>query len=220
MKSNHLLEIHVFTADGGEHSFYVDDPQDFAIMKRTVNPAKLFMTKQFVIAGSYFMAGFMTGEVVRVDLASDDWSLGANHEGREITEITEKEMARRALPRLSDPRRSDAQAETSATIETYAEFGLVDGQRVCCKISAKAGGRLDQRQFIQNITAGQGFVIEKLGGGFIVLNPTLISRWALYPGLAELPANAWKAHRLDLKIEGQPSLIFKKLSAEQLDDEE
>ncbi|MBI1293033.1 hypothetical protein GC173_17630 [bacterium] len=220
MKPTHLLEIYVYTADGDCHSFYVDDQQDFAVMQRTVNPQKLFMQKQFVIAGSYFMAGFMTSEIVRVDFASAEWEaqLGGP-EGRVINEVSEKEMARRCLPKLTDPRRSEIQPNAQSTIETYAEFGLVDGQKVCCRIEAKAGGRLDQRQFIQNITAGQGFVIDRRGGGFIVLNPSLISRWALYPGLAELPLNTWKAHRLDLKDEGTPSLIFKKISNDELFDD-
>jgi hypothetical protein len=217
MAQIHLLEIHIHTADGEKHSFYVDEQQDYMHIQRGVVPSRLFANKQFLVAGTYFMAAFMSSEVVRVDFASVDWeSPSIGPETRDVKEITEKELARHALPRLGGKHRGETDSDSETSIHTFAEFGLVDGQKVCCRIDSKAGGRLDQRQFLQNLTVGQGFVIHRMGGGIIVLNPTLISRWALYPGLAELPATAWRAHRLNLMEVGQPSLVFKKLSTEDL----
>jgi hypothetical protein len=221
MSEEHAMEIYVHTADGEEHRFYVDDQQEINRQLQQLVPGKLYMQKQFIVAGSYFMAGFSSAEVTRVDFTHKLFETKIPpSEGREISEISDKEMARRCLPRFNDPKRSEINTRPGELLETYGEFGTVDGKRVCCRITAKAGGPLDQRQFVQNITMGQGFTIRRMGGGLIILNPELISRWALYPGLPEVPTNAWKAHRLEHQVDAHPSLVFKKMSLADLTGDE
>jgi hypothetical protein len=195
------LEIHLYTVDGSVHRFYTDDEAEGARIMRNFNPSKLFIAKQFVIAGSFFMSAFQSDEVVRVDFVGSRVRAAEDtHDQREFTQIPEEEMERHTFPTALDTMRADQAIAPGDEVEVHGEFSTREGGRVCCRITARAAGKLDQLQLIQNLASGHGLVINReKGDGLIVLNPAMIARWALYPGFPEAPANAWKMHRVHTK---------------------
>lgn len=214
---NYALQVHIYTADGGVHRFYQDQDEDVRRIISGLHPNRVFTQKQIVVAGTYFMAGFMTATVTRIDIIGDEIPPIA-HTGdlREVEEITEAEMEKRCLPSLSDPKRTDMRATSDGLIEFYAEFQTVDGLRTCMRLRSRSTGRIDMRQQTHSIMNASGFHINRLKGGVIIVNPSNIARWAFYPGLPEAPANSWPLHRLDMHEDAAPSLIFQKLSQEDL----
>ena len=82
--------------------------------------------------------------------------------------------------------------------EYTGEIKMRDGQQLLLRIVERVGLKLDQRQSLQNMFAGAGFHVKRRDGGVIIVNPSLITRWAFYPGPAHAPKTAWMAHRSDL----------------------
>ncbi|CAN5192418.1 hypothetical protein BH09SUM1_BH09SUM1_07130 [soil metagenome] len=197
----HPLEIIVHTVDGGVHRFFQDGQEHVTRILASLNPTRFYTQKQLVIAGSYFMAGFISTTITHIELASQSMpAVGQLGELKEAEQISEKEMDHRALPNFTDTKRADLEAREGA-LETYAEFSMVSGKRICARLVARAAARVDQRQLTQNIINGNGFHITRLGGGMIIMNPSNIAHWAFYPGLPEAPLNSWVAHRMDFKKE-------------------
>ena len=205
------IEIHIHTADGNVYRFYQDRPDEVARILASIQPQKVFTQKQIIIAGDYFMAGYPSSEVTRIDIARDEEIVWDFHHNIDlIEELSEEDFEKKHLPKFSDPKRTELQPAVGDIIETIGEFALRDGNRVCLRIVAKATSRIDQRQSIQGLLGSSGFHLRRLGGGVVIVNPSLITRWAFYPGMPDLPQTAWPAHRLEFAGDSGSSAIFYK----------
>ncbi|MEO8376755.1 MAG: hypothetical protein ABI579_03725 [Candidatus Sumerlaeota bacterium] len=197
------IEIHIHTADGNVYSFYQDKAEEIARIISSIQPQKVFAQRHLLIAGSFFMAGFPADEITRIDLAMDqpvEWEF--LHNLQSVEEITTQEFEDMRSPVNNDVRRSSQNVPVGEFTEYTGEIMLRDGQQLCLRIIERVGLKIDQRQNIQNMFASAGFHVKRRDGGVIIVNPTLITRWAFYPGPADIPKNAWQAHRSDLGVGG------------------
>jgi hypothetical protein len=214
------LEIHIYLVDGSKYEFFTDERPEIERIFSMVQPNRIFGQKQIMLAGTYFMGGFATDEITRVDLICDTPPVWPQLGGvKEVVEVDEEMMRRKAIPRISDPRRSDIHTKPGEMVDTFAEFGLADGSSVAVRMSLEVHGAIDQRSRAYNMFTGAGFHVNRRGGGLILINPRHVVRWTMYPGPAQTPATAWKAHRLDSKEwGGAPSMIFKKMDLDEDED--
>lgn len=217
------MQIDIHLIDGTTHSFVVDDEKEIARILDGLVPARVFANKQVMIAGNYFIAGFASDAVTRIDFITDNPPSWPYIGGlKEMVEVDEDALDRRAIPRLSDTRRSDVQHAIGEEFDTFGEFGLADGKRLCLRFGTTAAGAIEQRTRLTQLFSGPTFHVMRRDRGVILINPKHIIRWAFYPGPPEAPVTAWKAHRTELKDTwgGAPSLVFKKMDLSDAPEDE
>ena len=216
------LEVTVYLIDGSHYQFFSEDEAEIDRIYRSIQPNRVFGEKQYIMAGTYYMSGFAAPAVTRIDFVSHTPPSWPHLGGvKEITEISEEALDRRAIPRQSDPRRSEVQPKPGETMETFADFGLADGSRLCVKMTMEVHGAIDQRSRAYHMFTGPGFHVARRGGGVILVNPRHIIRWSMYPGPAQTPTMAWRLHRIDPREwGGAPSKMFEKMDMSVPEDEQ
>lgn len=218
------FEIWVHLLGGKEYAFSVDEDAERRKIMGSIQPNRLFSQKQLMIAGQYFMTALSPAAITRIEIICDRQDVPAWHLPggiKELVQIQEERLDRRALPRFSDPLRSDAEIEPGADVDTFTEFNMADGKRVCVRMAATVQGSIDQRAQLAQLFGSVGFHVTRLGGGVIFINTAHVVRWAMYPGPADAPPNAWRAHRLDQgEWGGMPSKIFEKMDLSDPSDSE
>lgn len=207
------LEIQICMVDGGQFDYFVEEQDEVARILQSIQSTRVFTQKQILLAGLYSMAGFQAEDITRLDLITSSPPEWPQSRGiRELQEVSEEILDRRALPRQHDMRREEAVARPGEVLETFAEFAMADGRRICLRMVTDADGAIDRRTQLTQFFSGPGFHLSRRGGGVSLINPRHILRWVLYPGPAEVPASAWRAHRLDRREwGGAPSMIFQKM---------
>ena len=197
MSEETALEVHLHLEDGRISKFRQEDPARIAAILSHLVPARLFIAKQFILAGVDSLSAMQTAFIVSVDFISDalpQWEFLYN--AQDIEQISEETF------------RTDFKPEEykivypPAVVEIFAEIELVSGQRLFIRLKLPLDRPsiqpIEMAMFLQNIVASHGFYFRRLGGGLTIVNPAQIVRFTFYPGPQpeSIPANAWQMEML------------------------
>ncbi len=188
------LQIQVHFEDGRVTKFVQAEPMRASAIISHLVPARLFIAKQLILAGTNSLSAIQTAFVVSVDFISDSlpkWEFLYN--ARDIEQVEEAVFRSDFKPENYGP------VIPPAVIEIFAEIELVSGKRMFVRMKLPIEQPnlqpIEMAMFLQNLIASHGFYFRRLGGGLTVINPAQIVRFTFYPGPAHesVPANAWQA---------------------------
>src|SRR5882672_7626833 len=189
------MTIRFHLTDGSTHSFV--QPDDTAARKLwdCVDAARLFARPRIVIGSEHSKAVFVSAETVRVDFVQDSfqcWQFAGGYS--DVVELSEEEFREHA--RLDQPAQMTKREQPTPAGDLLVSFVKLQmrGSRpqfVMVEIPVKLP--VENQSFMQFMLSKGSVHMRLRGGGIGVLNMANLAAYTVYPGVAQIPADAWIA---------------------------
>lgn len=193
------LEIQVHLVDGSVAKFEQTDPVAIKHTLDTFQPTRIFSQKVLMIGDGDSLSAFQTSSVVRIDLIAPYVPDYPFYNGvLDIQMISPDQFKERYVPQSFAELHAKAVANPGEPITVFSEFELVNGQRLFQQVCVRVEERLPLEQgiFVSQLFTVHGLHGRCPEGGVLVVNPTHIVRFSLYPAPPALPPGTWAAKRV------------------------
>ena len=193
--SKAALTIRFHLTDGSVHSFVQTNDAAARKIWEGVDPARLFSHPRIVIGSEHSKAVFVSAETVRVDFLHDSfqcWQFAGGYS--DIVELSEEEFREHA--RLDQPAQMTKREQPTPAGDLLVSFVRLQmrGSRpqfVMVEIPVKLP--VENQSFMQFMLSKGSVHMRLRGGGIGVLNLRNLAAYTVYPGVAQIPADAWLA---------------------------
>jgi hypothetical protein len=194
-KPKSALTVRVHLTDGSVHSFIQSDGAAAQKLWDDVEPAKLFARPRIVIGSEHSKAVFVSAEIVRVDFIQESiqcWEFPGGY--FDILELTEDEFRKQA--HLDQPALMTKREQPTPVGDLLVSFVKLQmrGSRplfVMVEVPVKLPA---ESQSLMHFMLSKASIHMRLrGGGVGVLNLANLAAYTVYPGVAQIPADAWLA---------------------------
>jgi hypothetical protein len=193
--SKAALTIRFHLTDGSVHSFIQSDSAAARKLWDAVEPAKLFARPRIVIGSEHSKAVFVSAEIVRVDFLQDSlqcWEFPGGYS--DIVELSEEEFRKHAhldQPELMPKREHPTPAGDLLVSFVQLQMRGVHPLFVMVEIPVKLPA--ESQSFMHFMLSKASIHMRLRGGGIGVLNLANLAAYTVYPGVAQIPADAWIA---------------------------
>ncbi len=189
------LTIRFHLTDGSVHSFAQGDAAEARKLWEGVDPARLFARPRIVIGSEHSKAVFVSAEIVRVDFLHDSfqcWDFPGGYS--DIVELSEEEFRKHArLDQPTEMARREQTIPVGDLLVSFAKLQMRGGHPVFVMIEIPAKLPAESQSFMQFMLSKGSVHMRLRGGGIGVLNLANLAGYAVYPGVAQIPADAWIA---------------------------
>jgi len=189
------LTIRIHLTDGSVHSFVQADDAAARKLWEGVDPARLFARQRIVIGSEHSKAVFVSAEIIRVDFLHESfqcWQFPGGY--ADIVELTEDELRKHA--HLDQPSRMAKRQQPTPVgdlLVSFLELRMRGGRPVFVMIEVPVRLPVENHSFMQFILSKAAVHMRLRGGGVGVLNLANLAGYTVYPGVAQIPADAWLA---------------------------
>jgi hypothetical protein len=189
------LTIRLYLTDGSVHSFTQADAAINEKLWEDIDPSRLFAHQRIVIGSEHSKSVFVAAEVTRVDFLHDSfqcWEFPGGYS--DIVELSEQEFHEHA--HLDQPALMAKREQPTPVGDLLVSFVKLQmrGVRplfVMVEIPVKLPA---ESQSFMHFMLSKGAVHMRLrGGGIGVLNLANLAGYTVYPGVAQIPSDAWLA---------------------------
>jgi len=196
MKSSRpALEIRFEFVDGSKETFIQPDAEVAEAIRQRTNLSNLFNQSRIVVADDYSKSVFICAQVNRVDLVFN----GSGHhrippDYADLVELTETEF-HQCVP-LNDPtllQKRDRVLHVGDLMMSFLHLRMMGGSHVYLMREALVKLPAESQSFMQFMLSKGSVHMRLRGGGIGVLNLANLVAYAVYPGVAQIPADAWLA---------------------------
>lgn len=197
------VPLRIYLSDGSVESFMQPDREKARQIWMNTEPARFFAQPRLVLAGTYSKSVFVCSEIVRLDFLDPDCACWKFPEDcYDIVELSASDFANRAhlgQPELMPKRERPAHVGDLVLSFVKLYFRNRPPIYVVFELSVKL--RADSMAYMRFLLSKTGFQM-RLGGhsGVSLVNLAHLAGYAAYPGVAQIPADAWPAEPLE---EGQ-----------------
>lgn len=188
------LTLRILLASGRVHEFAVTDPAAARSLIGGIDPEHIFEREVIVVAGHHEEAGFRSREIRRLEVVADElpeWRFGPMIERAEVIDSDELEQLRQSLAdldreqlRLRNDEDFDGLMELEDTVGERTSLRF-HGQSIAPALRAGVLGRLLDAKCLY----------ARRGSTAYLFNPRHIASARLFPGLPDLPPDAFQAER-------------------------
>ena len=160
-----------------------------------VDPARLFARPRIVIGSEHSKAVFVSAETIRVDFHQDSfqcWEFPGGYS--DIVELPEEEFRKHA--HLDQPAlRAKREQPTPAgdLLVSFAKLQMRGGRPLFVMVEIPVKLPAESQSFMQFMLSKAAIHMRLRGGGVGVLNLANLAAYAVYPGVAQIPTDAWLA---------------------------
>jgi hypothetical protein len=189
------LTIRFHLTDGSIHSFAQTVSAAVEKLWKTVDPARLFAHQRIVIGSEHSKSVFVSVEVVRVDFLSESlqcWKFPAGY--ADIVELSEGEFRKHA--HLDQPKlmvKRDQPTPAGDLLVSFVQLQMRGGHPVFAMVEVQAKLPAESQSFMQFLLSKGAVHMRLRGGGIGVLNLANLAAYTVYPGVAQIPGDAWLA---------------------------
>jgi hypothetical protein len=193
--SRAALTVRVHLTDGSVHSFIQSDSAAARQLWDAVEPTKLFVCPRIVIGSEHSKAVFVSAEIVRVDFLQDSlqcWEFPGGYS--DIVELSEDEFRQHAhldQPELM-PKREDP-TPAGDLLVSFVQLQMRGGRPLFVMVEIPVKLPAESQSFMQFMLSKAAVHMRLRGGGVGVLNLANLAAYTVYPGVAQIPADAWIA---------------------------
>ena len=193
--SRPALTIRFHLTDGSVHSFVQTDAAAARKLWDGVDPARLFARPRIVIGSDHSKAVFVSAETVRVDFLQDSfqcWEFPGGYS--DIVELSEKEFRNHA--HLDQPALMAKRVQpipVGDLLVSFAQLQMRGGRPQFVMIEIPVKLPAESQSFLQFMLSKAAVHMRLRGGGIGVLNLANLAAYTVYPGVAQIPADAWLA---------------------------
>jgi hypothetical protein len=193
--SGAALTVRIHLTDGSVHSFIQSDSAAARKLWDDVEPTRIFARPRIVIGSEHSKAVFVSAEIVRVDFLQDSlqcWEFPGGYS--DIVELSEEEFRKHA--HLDHPERMPKREHPTPAGDLLVSFVQLQirGSRplfVMVEIPVKLPA--ESQSFMHFMLSKASVHMRLRGGGVGVLNLANLAAYTVYPGVAQIPADAWIA---------------------------
>jgi hypothetical protein len=189
------LTIRFHLTDGSVHSFIQSDGAAARKLWDDVEPAKLFARPRIVIGSEHSKAVFVSAEIFRVDFLQDSlqcWEFPGGYS--DIVELSEEEFRKHAhldQPELMPKREHFTPA--GDLLVSFVQLQMRGGRPLFVMVEIPVKLPAESQSFMHFMLSKASIHMRLRGGGVGVLNLANLAAYTVYPGVAQIPANAWLA---------------------------
>lgn len=188
--------IRVHTSHGKVFEFTQKDEVEGGGILGSVVPHRFFGQQQVIIQGRSATSGFATAAIEAVEFETPveiAWA-PKGHDGA-LTLVDRDTFAAELESRKRRGANVRRRHEPGERAFTQAELVMRSDERFFLHQSVLVAGPLDTRHEIHSFFETKSIIALLPQGGAMIINPSNIVRWTLYPGPVDSPRNAWHASR-------------------------
>ncbi len=189
------LGIRFHLTDGSVHSFVQTDDVAAQKLWAEVDPVRIFARSRIVVSNEHSKAVFVTAEIVRVDFLQESlscWSFPGGYS--DIVELSEEEFQQHT--HLDEPALMKKREKYTVPGDLFVSFVRVQmrGSRpFFAMIELPAKLPAESQSYMQFMLSKAAVYMRLRAGGIGVLNLANLAGYTVYPGLPQIPADAWLA---------------------------
>jgi hypothetical protein len=193
--SEPTLGIRIHLTDGSIHSFVQTDDAAALKLWDGIDPARLFARPRIVVGSEHSKAVFVSAEIVRVDFLHDSfqcWEFPGGYS--DIVELSEEEFRKHA--RLDQPAQMTKREQPTPVgdlLVSFVKLQMRGGRPLFVMIEIPVKLPAESQSFMQFMLSKAAVHMRLRGGGIGVLNLANLAGYTVYPGVAQIPGDAWLA---------------------------
>jgi hypothetical protein len=193
--SKAALTIRFHLTDGSVHSFGQIDSATARKIRDGVDPARFFARPRIVIGSEHSKAVFVSAETIRVDFIQDSfqcWEFPGGYS--DIVELSEDEFREHA--HLDQPALMAKRAQPTPVgdlLVSFVKLQMRGGHPLFVMVEMPVKLPAESQSFMQFMLSKASVHMRLRGGGIGVLNLANLAAYTVYPGVAQIPADAWLA---------------------------
>ena len=190
--------IRVHLTDGSVESFAAQDEVESKKIWESVDLSRLFTQQRLVVAGEHFKSVFVCAHVVRLDFVQDTyecWEFPGGYS--DIVELSEADFRKHA--RLDQPEkmvRREQHTPVGDLLVSFAKLHVAGGKPLFLMAEFPVKLPAENQSFMQFLLSKRSIHLRLRGGGYGVINLANLVAYTVYPGVAEIPADAWIAEQI------------------------
>src|SRR5438477_13047343 len=193
--SKPALTIRFHLTDGSVHSFVQADDTAARKLWDDVDPARLFARPRIVIGSQHSKAVFVSAATVRVDFLQDSfqcWEFPGGYS--DIVELSEEEFRKHAhLDQPALMAKREQPTPTGDLLVSFVKLQMRGGRPLFAMVEIPVKLPAESQSFMQFMLSKAAVHMRLRGGGSGVLNLANLAAYTVYPGVAQIPADAWLA---------------------------
>ena len=194
-----LVRVHL--AGGSVESFIQEDEATARAIWEGIDPVRLFTQQRLVIAGTYSKSVFAGSEIVRIDFVQQFCPCWRFPEGySDIVELSESEFRKHA--HLDEPalmRKREQHIPVGDLLVNFLKLEFRSSRPLFLMTEFSVKLPADNQSFMRFLLSKTGFHMRLRGGGVGVVNLAHLAGYTVYPGVAQVPSDAWLAEPVALK---------------------
>ena len=194
-KPKSVLTVRFHLTDGSVHSFAQADDALARKIWDGVEPARLFARQRIVIGSEHSKTVFVSAEIIRVDFLHESfqcWEFPGGYS--DIVELSEEEFRKHA--HLDDPTlmaKRDQPTPVGDLLVSFVRLHMRGGRPLFVMIEVPVKLPAESQSFMQFMLSKAAVHMRLRGGGIGVLNLANLAAYSVYPGVAQIPTDAWLA---------------------------
>jgi hypothetical protein len=192
------LTIRFHLTDGSVHSFVQPDGAPARALWEGIDPTRLFARPRIVIGSEHSKTVVVSAEIIRIDFVQDAFQCWQFPPGyADIVELSEEEFRKRA--RLDQPEmmaRRDEPTPAGDLLVSFVKLQMRGGRPLFAMVEIHAKLPAESQSFMQFMLSKASVHMRLRGGGIAVVNLANLAAYTVYPGLAQIPADAWLAEQV------------------------
>ena len=191
-----LVRIHL--VGGSVESFVQEDEAEARRIWDGVDSVRLFAQQRLVIGGTYSKSVFACSEIVRIDFVQQFcpcWQFPAGY--ADIVELPEADFRRHA--HLDQPelmRKREHPTPVGDLLVSFLKLQFRNSPPLFLMSEFSVGLPAENQSIMRFLLSKTGFHMRLRGGGVGVVNLAHLAGYIVYPGVAQLPSDAWMAEPL------------------------
>ncbi len=193
--SKPFLTIRFHLTDGSVHSFVQPDDAVARKLWESVDPKRLFAHPRIIIGSEHSKAVFVSAEIIRVDFVQDAfqcWEFPGGYS--DIVELSEEQF--RGHARLDQPAKMTKREQTTPVgdlLVSFVQLQMRGSQPQFAMVEIPVKLPAESQSFMQFMLSKGSVHLRLRGGGIGVVNLANLVAYSVYPGVAQIPADAWLA---------------------------
>jgi hypothetical protein len=193
--SKPVLTIRFHLTDGSVHSFAQPDDAMARKIWESVDPNRLFAPPRIIIGSEHSKAVFVSAETIRVDFVQDAfqcWEFPGGYS--DIVELSEEEFRKHAhLDQPAQMIKREQPTPVGDLLVSFAQLQMRGGRPQFVMVEIPVKLPAESQSFLQFMLSKGSVHMRLRGGGIGVVNLANLVAYAVYPGVAQIPADAWLA---------------------------
>ena len=191
-----LIRIHL--DNGSIHSFVQADETTARQTWEAIDPVRLFAQPRVVIAGASSKSVFVGSAIVRIDFVQHFCPCWKFPEGfSDIVDLSEADFRKHA--HLDEPELMPKRAQRTPVGDLLVSFIKLEFRSTAplylmTELSIKLPA--ENQSFMRFLLSKTGVHMRLRGGGVGVVNLAQLTGYTAYPGVPQIPSDAWPAEPL------------------------
>ena len=194
-----IIRIHL--TGGPVESFVQESEAKARELWDRIDPVRLFAQQRVVIAGATSKSVFVSSEIARIDFVQQFCPCWQFPEGyADIVELSEAEFRRHA--HLDEPelmRKREQALPVGDLLVSFLQLQFRHNPPLFLMTEFSVKLPAENQSFMRFLLSKTGFHMRLRGGGVGVVNLAHLAGYTSYPGVAQVPADAWLAEPVSLK---------------------